>query len=94
MKLLMAKIFSAGFTKMLSTFFLFIGKLIVTAVGAFVAGLGAYNVDQQIHLGPPLVAAVCCYGLSYYVIEIVSLVIDTIYFCFLYEDTVMQRERE
>jgi hypothetical protein len=90
----MAKIFSAGFTKLLSSFFLFIGKLIITAVGAFVAGYGAYKVDSQIHLGPPLVATLCCYVLSYYIIEIISLVIDTIYFCFLYEDTVMQRERE
>lgn len=41
-KLLMGKIFSAGFTKILSSFFLFIGKLIVTVVGTFVAGYGAY----------------------------------------------------
>jgi len=93
-KLLMGKIFSAGFTKILSSFFLFIGKLIVTAVGTFVAGYGAYQVDSQIHLGPPLIAAVSCFILSYYVIEIVALVIDTIYFCFLYEDTMMIKERE
>ncbi|CAL6105719.1 Plasma-membrane_choline transporter and transmembrane domain-containing protein [Hexamita inflata] len=93
-KLLMAKIFANLFAKGLSTFFLFIGKVFATAVGATVCGAIIYAKTKQIMFAPTIFTLVGSFFLSYYVIEIVKLVIDTIYFCFLYEETYMMRERE
>ncbi|CAL6044999.1 Plasma-membrane_choline transporter and transmembrane domain-containing protein [Hexamita inflata] len=93
-KLLMAKIFANLFAKGLSTFFLFIGKVFATAVGATVCGAIIYAKTNQIMFAPTIFTLIGSFFLSYYVIEIVKLVVDTIYFCFLYEETYMMRERE
>ncbi|CAL5995863.1 Plasma-membrane_choline transporter and transmembrane domain-containing protein [Hexamita inflata] len=93
-KLLMAKIFSNLFANNLSSFFLFIGKLLTSAVGAIVCGSIIYADTKQIMLTPTIFTLLGSFFLSYFVIEIVKLVIDTIYFCFLYEETYMMRERE
>ena len=41
-----------------------------------------------------IISGIASFCLSYYVLEIVSLVVDTIYFCYLYEDTYYAIERE
>ncbi|CAL6105721.1 Plasma-membrane_choline transporter and transmembrane domain-containing protein [Hexamita inflata] len=93
-KLLMAKIFANLFAKGLSTFFLFVGKVFATAVGAIVCGAIIYAKTKEIMFAPSFITLGLSFLLSYYVIEIVKLVVDTIYFCFLYEETYMMRERE
>lgn len=95
MRLLMAKFLSNVFAKGLSTFFLFIGKLFITTGTGVVCGLLVYYLNgHQIALAPCVVAAAGAFLVSYYFLEVAQLVIDTIYFCFLYEETFMMRERE
>ena len=94
MKLLLGKLMSNLFTKGLTSLFIFIGKILITVVGGAVTGTIIYYNDNVIEVAPPLVASLICFVLSYYVLEIIKLVIDTIYFCYLYEETFMQRERE
>ncbi|CAL5995856.1 Plasma-membrane_choline transporter [Hexamita inflata] len=71
-------------------------KLLTTtsAVGVIVCGSIIYANTKQIMLTPTIFTLLGSFFLSYFVIEIVKLVIDTIYFCFLYEETYMMRERE
>jgi hypothetical protein len=94
MKLLLGKFMANLFAKSLTSLFIFIGKIIITAVGGVVCGVICYYQAGVIQIAPALVSAAGCFVLSYYVLEIVKLVIDTIYFCYLYEETFMQRERE
>lgn len=87
-KLMMAKIFSNVFYKLLTTFFLFLGKIMVTAVAGFVTMLiGYYKADHAILFAPSIIASGVAYLISYYVIEVIVLVVDTIYMCYLYEET-------
>lgn len=96
-KLLMANILRSGIVTGLSSFFLFLGKVMVTLIGIAVAGYTAYvavPAKPSLKLGPPIVAGILSFILSEYVIEIVKLVIQTIFMCFLYEDTVLASKRE
>lgn len=87
-KLMMAKIFSNVFYKVLTTFFLFLGKILVTVcAGVVTLVAGYYKADGAILFAPGVIACVGAYIISYYVIEVIVLVVDTIYMCYLYEET-------
>lgn len=91
-KLLMAKLLSNIFAKGLSSFLLGLGKFFVTASGAVICGVLIYFMkDKQIIIMPCIVCGVCCFIVAYYLLEVVVLVIDTIYLSFLYEETFMMR---
>lgn len=96
MKLLMAKFFSNLFGKGLTIAIIFLGKLIISLGSGCVCGLIIYFYKGAHVIGiiPSAVSAIGSFIICYYVLEVVRLVIDTIYMCFLYESVFMLRERE
>lgn len=96
MKLLMAKFFSNIFGKALSTAVIFLGKIIISLSSGCICGLIIYfsNGAHTIAIIPSAICAIGSFIICYYVLEVIRLVIDTIYMCFLYESVFMLRDRE
>lgn len=73
--------------KGLSTAIIFFGEVLIAAISALIAYLltSSFSDLKYAVITPTFVTAVCSLIIAFYIMEIVQLIIETIYFCFIYE---------
>ena len=95
LQLLMGNFFTSVGVKSLSKFFLALGEILVSLIGGIMTYLvvaGSKNPDMVI--SPVLLSVLITYIVSFYVMHIVEITIDTIYLCFQYERTFLVKGAE
>ncbi|KAH0572450.1 Plasma-membrane choline transporter and transmembrane domain-containing protein [Spironucleus salmonicida] len=96
MKLTMGSFFTSMSVKFLSCIFLTFAKLLI-AVGS---GLCTWAIIKysspfsELYISGSVLVSVLMFIVSYYTVGIVQLTIDSIYMCYLYEDSFMLSDRE
>ncbi|KAH0573936.1 Plasma-membrane choline transporter and transmembrane domain-containing protein [Spironucleus salmonicida] len=96
MKLTMGSFFTSMSVKFLSWIFLTFAKLLI-AVGSGVCTWAIIRYTspfQDLYISGSLLVSVLMFIISYYTVGIVQLTIDSIYMCYLYEDSFMIFDRE
>ena len=91
----MGSFFTSVGVKGLAKFFLALGELVITLVAGIVAYVVAANSkNPQMVISPVLLAVLISFIVSFYVMHIVEITIDTIYLCFQYERTFLLKQQE
>ena len=95
MKLLMGSFLTSASVKLLSVIFLESSKIIISVGNACLTMFLIMKFgDTEYYILPSICVAILVYFISFYVIGIVTITVDTVLMCFLYEDEELRSHRQ
>ncbi|KAH0569878.1 Plasma-membrane choline transporter [Spironucleus salmonicida] len=95
LRLILGSLFTSVGVKGISKFFLFVGKILISVSSGVICYFLVKSTSQpEMVVAPIIVSTIGSYILSYYIMNIISIVIDTVFFCYLYESTFLKSDVE